>query len=410
MTQKDDFNIYVGAKSGVFKGIKIGKDESVMHNIQNLVSITNNDEVTSMSWGNDEENEVLLACGAKAVRSVKVYDTDCSMFTCSFICNVGTGKINGISRCGEAILTAVHSGEVKLWRFKEEDGFVIKAGENLERMRHSKINKRIIATGGREHKLKIFDIERQTQMFVEKNLPHDWLQLRVPIWISDIEFLPNTEQVVTVGRYGHVRLYDPNVQRRPVINLEIKDEALTTLCTVPREKQIIVGSGKGRMNLVDLRNPGKVLNTYKGFVGGVTAIACSKSEPYVVSISLDRHLRIHHIDTKELLKKVYLTSKMTCMLLRSEFSLPVNKVIDAENTKSRNDTISEDVEIDTQKDTQIHPDSDPEYDTLFDTMQVIGNKEDSKLIGIKRRKLNHSTLYNEIVSNFAIFSFHFKSL
>ena len=69
-------------------------------------------------------------------------------------------------------------------------------------------------------------------------------------------------------------------------------------------RQIIVGSGKGRMNLVDLRRPAKILNTYKGFVGGITGIACSKNEPYVVSVSLDRYLRIHHIDTKELLKKV----------------------------------------------------------------------------------------------------------
>lgn len=69
-------------------------------------------------------------------------------------------------------------------------------------------------------------------------------------------------------------------------------------------RQIIVGSGKGKMNLVDLRNPAKVLNTYKGFVGSITGIACCKNEPYVVSVSLDRFLRIHHIDTKQLLKKV----------------------------------------------------------------------------------------------------------
>lgn len=65
-----------------------------------------------------------------------------------------------------------------------------------------------------------------------------------------------------------------------------------------------MGSGKGKMNLVDLRKPGKILNTYRGFAGGITGIACSTSEPYIVSVSLDRYLRIHHIHTKELLKKV----------------------------------------------------------------------------------------------------------
>lgn len=58
------------------------------------------------------------------------------------------------------------------------------------------------------------------------------------------------------------------------------------------------------MNLIDLRKSSTVLNTYKGFAGGITGIACSMDNPYVASVSLDRYLRIHHIDTKELLKKV----------------------------------------------------------------------------------------------------------
>ncbi|XP_076231030.1 WD repeat domain 74 lethal (2) k09848 [Calliopsis andreniformis] len=321
MDSKDNFDIYVGGKSGVFKGVKITDKKCHMENIQNLVTVTANDEVTTMSWSDLEENEILIGCGRKEIRSVKVYDTDCSTFTCSFFCNVGTGMISGISRYDEAILTAVQSGEVKLWKFEEENGILINAGENLDRMRHSKTNKNIIATGGKEHALKLYDLETQKQKFEAKNVPHDWLQLRVPVWISDIDFFPSTEQIVTVGKYGHIRLYDPKAQRRPVVNVEEKNEAWTTLSLTPKEKQIIVGSGKGKMNLVDLRNPGRILNTYKGFEGGVTGIACSTIEPYVVSVSLDRHLRIHHIDTKILLKKVYLTSRISCVLLRSGFSL-----------------------------------------------------------------------------------------
>ncbi|XP_076181986.1 sodium channel protein Nach-like isoform X2 [Ptiloglossa arizonensis] len=189
---EDNFHLYVGCKSGVFKGVRINKTECVMQNIQNLISITDNDEVTTMSWGDDEEKEILIACGVKGIRSVKVYDTDCSTFTCSFFTNIGVGKISGISRYDEAILTAVQSGEVKLWRFKKEDEILIKAGEHLNRMCHSKLKKNIIATGGYEHQLKLFDLEKQSQIFIEKNVSHDWLQLRVPIWISDMDFLPGT--------------------------------------------------------------------------------------------------------------------------------------------------------------------------------------------------------------------------
>lgn len=102
-------------------------------------------------------------------------------------------------------MSAVQSGEIKLWRFQEEDGFLMNAGKNLDKMRHSRINKQIIATGGQEHALKLFDIEKQTQIFIEKNVPPDWLQLRVPIWISDIDFLHGTEEIVTTSKYGYVR-------------------------------------------------------------------------------------------------------------------------------------------------------------------------------------------------------------
>ncbi|XP_068988668.1 WD repeat-containing protein 74 [Bombus flavifrons] len=396
MSRKDNYDIYVGGKSGIFKGVRIDKKQCVSQNIQNLISITDNDEVTTMSWGDDEEREILIACGVKDIRSIKVYDTDCSTFTCSFFCNIGTGKITGISRYNEAILSAVQSGEIKLWRFQEEDGFLMNAGKNLDKMRHSRINKHIIATGGQEHALKLFDIEKQTQIFIEKNVPPDWLQLRVPIWISDIDFLHGTEEIVTTSKYGYVRLYDPKSQRRPVINVEVKNEALTTLTVVPQKRQIIVGSGKGIMNLIDLRKPAKVLNTYKGSVGAVTGIACSRIEPHIISVGLDRFLQIHHMNTKELLRKVYLTSKISCMLLRSEFSLAMNKEVNEENTQQCKNKTTKNFQG-KQQTMRSNSDSDSEYDMLFEKMPVISNKED-RSIERKQRKTNPSRLDNKIIS------------
>ncbi|KAL6261201.1 hypothetical protein P5V15_008726 [Pogonomyrmex californicus] len=318
MSSKD---IFVGGKLGVFKGIKIGRKKDVVKNIQNLATLTENDQVTTIAWGDDDEREVMTACGVKGERRIKIYDAESLVLTHSFPCDAGKGEINGISRYDKSVLTAVKSGEVSLWSSTGKGEVLINAGDNLNRMCHSHVEKNTIATGGQENRLKLYDLEKQKQIFNEKNLPHDWLELRVPIWISDLNFLPRTQQIATVGRYGHIRLYDPRAQRRPVINMTMQDEALTCLTIAPKEKHIIVGSGKGRMNLVDLRKSGTILNTYKGFAGGVTGIACSTSDPYVASVSLDRYLRIHHIDTKKLLKKIYLTSRLTCLVMRSDFSM-----------------------------------------------------------------------------------------
>ncbi|XP_044579016.1 WD repeat-containing protein 74 [Cotesia glomerata] len=378
MNFKDDFDIFVGGKSGVFKGVKIDKNKCIVKNIQNLVSITKDHEVTTMSWGDDDEKDVLIGCGSAENRSVKVYDSQHLAFSTSFSCNVSAGKIRGISHYNNCIITAVESGDINLWR-RSESIKVIKTNEDLHAMRHNKFNKNIIATGGKEHPLQLYDLEQDKVTFKEKNVRHDWLEMRVPIWVSDIGFLPDSSKIATCSRYGYVRLYDPLIQKRPVINIEVKDQALTTLAIAPKENHIVVGSGKGIMNLVDLRKPGKVLNTYKGFVGGITAISCPKNNPYIVSVGLDRYLRVHNINTKELLQKVYLTSRLSSMVLRSEFVL--KEVESKENiTNDENIQIIDDSEIK----------NDAEYDEMFNNMQVICNDKKEPNYNenrIKKRKI-----------------------
>lgn len=73
-------------------------------------------------------------------------------------------------------------------------------------MRHSNVNRNLIATGGKEHKLQLFDLQTKTRIFEEKNVRHDWLELRVPLWISDIGFFPQSSKIATCSRYGHVRV------------------------------------------------------------------------------------------------------------------------------------------------------------------------------------------------------------
>ncbi|KAH0953305.1 hypothetical protein HN011_002566 [Eciton burchellii] len=387
MSYKDNFNLFVGGKSGTFKGVKIERDENIIKNIQDLGSIKENDQITVVSWSDENEKDVLIACGVEENKRIKIYDSEYCKFTRSFPCNTGKGSINGLSQYHESILTAVKSGEVTLWPVNGKEEALINAGENLNKMCHSRVQKNIIATGGLENRLKLFDLEKRTSIFSEKNVSHDWLELRVPIWISDLNFLPGTQQIATAGRYGHVRLYDPRTQRRPVINITMQDEALTCLSVTPKENHIIVGSGKGRMNLVDLRKRGTVLNTYKGFTGGVTGVACSASNPYVASVSLDRYLRIHHIDTKELLKKVYLTSKLTCLVMRSDFFIKSQSDEDEEN--ERMFYSDSDIDIDDQ--------SQATEDKLFNNTQIeVDNKCEEK--HKKRKKVQEQSLIDRDAS------------
>ncbi|KAK2582506.1 hypothetical protein KPH14_004804 [Odynerus spinipes] len=395
MSFKNDFDVFVGGKSGVFKGVKIGQKECVQKNLKNLTSIGDDDEVTTASWGDDEEKEILVAYGSKEKRSITVYDTEDMSFTNTFACDSGKGSINSISRYDGAILTAVYSGEIKLWKFNNKEQFVLNAGDNLHRMRHSNVNRKIIATGGQENRLKLFDLEKQEQIFSEKNMPHDFLNLRIPIWISDIAYLRDSPTLATVSRYGHLRLYDPNAQRRPVLNMEIKDEPLTALTVPSVGTQVIVGSGKGMMKLIDLRKPGRIVHTYKGLVGSITGLACSEAGPYVVSTSLDRYLRVYNINTREMIKKVYLTSKLTCLVLRSTFSTETQIDNDERSKENYDNSINNDNEITCVNNKSENVNGDAEYDALFDKMEVITSKHNNVKSSNKGKKRIKSALSSD---------------
>ncbi|XP_071449887.1 WD repeat-containing protein 74 isoform X2 [Hetaerina americana] len=280
---------------------------------------------------------------------------------------------------GWSILTAVESGELNLWtegstpRIKQS----IKTGPCIDRMRQNPYEKEIIAVGGQESDLSLWNLEAEEKCtFRAKNVPHNYLQLRVPIWVSDIAFMQNSQKIATCSRYGHLRLYDTKAQRRPVISMDIPEQALTSISACSKEHHVIVGSGTGLLMMVDLRGKGLQSNRYKGFAGGVRDIVCHPTDPYILSVSLDRYLRLHHLHSKELLQKVYLKSKLNCLLMRSDFSLKVEE----EESSDEDDTLQEAPRNSGVKDSA---EAAKEMDIIFSEMDSDMPNKTSKLKKIK---------------------------
>ena len=62
----------------------------------------------------------------------------------------------------------------------------------------------LIASGGKENDLKIWDInqlsdDKKEPIFRAKNLPDNWMQLRQPIWIMGIDFLDADRVIVSTA-------------------------------------------------------------------------------------------------------------------------------------------------------------------------------------------------------------------
>ncbi len=133
-------------------------------------------------------------------------------------------------------MTCVESGCLKLWRLGVDENnnpkitneFVWNAGPDISCMKSSRFNKPhgekfLIATGGKENDLKVWDVndlsEKKQPIFKAKNLPDNWVLLREPVWVMSIDFIDENRVVVGTA-HNQIRVYElSGAVRRPVLNL-----------------------------------------------------------------------------------------------------------------------------------------------------------------------------------------------
>ena len=221
---KEDFNVFVGAETGLLKGVCINPKMNIMKNFSNMHSLERKHEITAMAWGNPEQSEILLGLRGGVVRT---FDLEDKSFTSSFEAQESSGKIVGIARSEGRIVTATEFGAVKVYdktvtefnsidvevsttsklknnQFKDEEErekhlVQMKKDKSLLKMKLVPNSSKII-TAGKEHDLQIWDLNKPlTQpIFRAKNVPNDKLELRVPIWVTDF-CLPDNASSDLIG-------------------------------------------------------------------------------------------------------------------------------------------------------------------------------------------------------------------
>ncbi|XP_063294795.1 WD repeat-containing protein 74 [Pelobates fuscus] len=306
-------HVWVGTETGILKGINLVKRQAA--NYTDVSSLTPGQEVNVMCWGDPQESEILIGCKDG---TVKVYSAEKSKFTEFHDCGGGEGVFRGLGILDNAIITCVESGLLKVWQQGSSENLELQVGPGVRKMRQCDADRNKVGTGGKENDLKIWDLQRTEEpIFRAKNVRNDWLDLRVPVWIRDLDFIPGTDKIVTCTSYHQVRIYDPSCpQRRPVLEALYGEDPLTALSVTPDGMSVVVGNSHGNIGVIDLRK-GSLLRALKGSAGSIRSIQCHKSMPLVASCGLDRFLRVHHLNDKELLHKVYLKSRLNCLLLTS---------------------------------------------------------------------------------------------
>ncbi|KAM4018090.1 WD repeat-containing protein 74 isoform 2-T2 [Anomaloglossus baeobatrachus] len=292
-------HVWVGTETGILKGINLVKKQAA--NYTEVSSLDHSQEITAMCYGDPQESEVLLGCRDGTVR---VFNTEKSKFTEFHECRGGEGVFRGLGVLDNALVTCVESGLLKVWKEGSNENLEVQVGAAVEKMRLCDTQRNKVGTGGKENDLKIWDLQRPEEpIFKAKNVRNDWLDLRVPVWIRDLDFIPESDKIVTCTSHHQVRIYDPiATQRRPVLEVLFGEDPLTALSITPDGRSVVVGTSHGHMGVIDLRK-GRLLCGLKGNSGSVRSIQCHKSLPVVASCGLDRFLRLHSLSDKKLLHK-----------------------------------------------------------------------------------------------------------
>nr|XP_005988851.2 PREDICTED: WD repeat-containing protein 74 isoform X2 [Latimeria chalumnae] len=345
-------HVWVGTETGILKGVNLHKKQA--RNYTEISGLSKRQEVCAMCWGDDLESEVLLGCLDGTVR---VFCMEKEKFTEFRDCSGGEGPFMGLAVYDNSLITCVESGLLKVWQEGSLKNVEINVGRDVTKMCQNLEKRNLVGTGGKENDLKIWDLQKPEEpLFKAKNVRNDWLDLRVPVWIRDMQFIPGSDKIVTCTGHHQVRLYDPNSpQRRPVLETTFGECPLTALSLTSDSNSVVVGNSQGQMAILDLRQ-GRLVKCLKGFAGSIRSIQCHASLPLVASCGLDRFLRIHNIEDKQLQHKVYLKSRLNCLLFTSR------------------DQWEED------KETAVNPQEDvkEEEDEIWDSMETVVEKSKRK--------------------------------
>ncbi|KAJ3331656.1 WD repeat-containing protein 74 [Kappamyces sp. JEL0680] len=184
----------------------------------------------------------------------------------------------------------------------------------------------IFATGGDERELCIWDITKRNQednsiepIWKAKNVPHDYLDMRVPVWVSCIVWLSsdNHHDIAIGTGYHQIRVYNTAKQKRPQLDFTCGTHPVKTLIKT-RNNEFVFSDTLGNVSAIDA-STGQLVGRYRGIAGAVTDLYSCTLSPYLVTVSMDRKLRVfEEKGQRRLVKQVYLKQHLSTLLVAEE--------------------------------------------------------------------------------------------
>jgi WD40 repeat protein len=126
-----------------------------------------------------------------------------------FLLNRMPGAAARLVTCCENGAVGLRTLDDALENVTSETDITVKGPVSRMRGSHSGAK---LAYGGKENELQLFDLATEKVEWTAKNVPQNFLDLRLPVWVTDIQFLRNSNdrKIAICTAYGQV---SPNQSR-----------------------------------------------------------------------------------------------------------------------------------------------------------------------------------------------------
>ena len=157
--------------------------------------------------------------------------------------------------------------------------------------------------------LLLYNIEKDKIEFKGKNLPHDELGLRIPIYDTSLFEVKNNNRLIYVSTgYGEIRLYDLRASPKPSLNKKISKYKINIITSSKynNNNNIIFGDCRGNCSMLDIRKSFHICKNFKGNTGSIKDIICIDDKDIAIVGGYDRFVKwydyAHNIDDRIFVK------------------------------------------------------------------------------------------------------------
>lgn len=229
------------------------------------------------------------------------------------LCSTVTSQIENpvtAASVDNGILVVNQSGESSFIRTNVDQRHDFSLNGPISTCCSSSLMKNSVALGGKERDLYVFDVHNKQIAWEAKNVPHDNLNLRVPVWITAIDIL-DENTIVTGTAHKHIRLYDLRTSQRPIKSFDLDSDFRVASLKVTHDSRLVVGDTGGNQFFYDVPSF-RPVRTFKGATGSIRSIDIHND--YLVTGGLDRHVRVYRQNSGTAIHSVYTKNRITSLL------------------------------------------------------------------------------------------------